>query len=288
MLALKNIKKVYRNGRGLHALSMEVAEGKICGLLGSNGCGKTTTFRLVLGLLKQQSGTITFQGKEIKDERIRLFGYLPEERSMFCNLSVEEQVRYLARLKKMSHEEIDVQLRYWLTYLDIEKYRNQKINELSKGNQQKVQIVCALIHNPNILIFDEPLSGLDVNNVDLFKMLLFKLKKEGKIVLLSSHQYNNIEHLCDDVYYLEEGRVIFSGNLEELKEKESCYRVKVNSNQPIQSRFIPECHQEVYTFSFSHLKDAYVCIEELKKQKISAFTLELISLQDLIARYLDV
>lgn len=181
MLKLENVTKYYDTTKGVENLNVSIPKGKVLGLLGNNGSGKTTTFRLLLGLLEHQSGKITYLGEEIDRSNKRLFGYLPEERSMLRDLTVKDQIFYLGRLKKMSDREISSNLRQWLAFFHMEKMENRKIMELSKGNQQKVQMICALIHNPEILIFDEPLNGLDIGNVDLFKQLIFKLKKEKRL-----------------------------------------------------------------------------------------------------------
>lgn len=220
MLKLEHVTKLYGENRGINNLSLNVKKGEIVGILGSNGSGKTTTFRILLGLIEKDEGKISYEGKEIDPLNKRLFGYLPEERSMLRDLKVKDQITYLARLKKMSEAEINEKMDYWLDYLHISQYRNQRIIELSKGNQQKVQLICSLIHDGAIQIFDEPLNGLDLENVDLFKQLCWKLKREGKIILISSHQYNNIEDLCDSVVYLYQGKCLFKGKLDYLKRQQ--------------------------------------------------------------------
>lgn len=219
MLSVEHLTKYYGQNIGVHDLSFKIKKGKILGILGSNGSGKTTTFRVLLGLIEKTSGKIMYDGKELDFTDKRLFGYLPEEKSMLRDLKVKDQITYLARLKKVEKDEIEKQLDYWLKYLNIERYKNAKVQTLSKGNMQLVQIICALIHQPQILIFDEPLNGLDLENVDLFKRLCEKLKNEGKIILISSHQYNNIEEMVDEVVYLYKGETCFKGNLNRLKKK---------------------------------------------------------------------
>lgn len=286
MLKIEKIIKDYGNGKGVFNISFQVANGKICAVLGHNGCGKTTTFRILLGLLECDSGKITYEKEDIKENRHLLFGYVPEERSMLRGLSVEEQVVYLAKLKKIDAIEIERSLEYWLTFFKISQYRNTKIIELSKGNQQKVQMICALIHNPKIIIFDEPLNGLDVNNVELFQNLLMKLKKEKKIVLISSHQYINIEQFCDQVVYLKEGKMVFKGDVSKLKMKNKTRILTLHSKRDI---FLKEKgvleHSRINEYLILKMEDkesSYECIKKALDKGIEDFKLELVSLQDII------
>lgn len=219
MLTVDHLTKYYGDKIGVKDLTFKIRKGKILGVLGSNGSGKTTTFRVLLGLIEKNEGKISFEGKELDFKDKCLFGYLPEEKSMMRDLKVKDQILYLGRLKKVDEKTLHREMDEWLKYLNIEQYKDVKVQTLSKGNMQLVQIICALIHQPKILIFDEPLNGLDLENVDLFKKLCEKLKAEGKIILISSHQYNNIEELVDDVIYLYHGETCFKGNLKTLKKK---------------------------------------------------------------------
>lgn len=286
MLKLDKVSKDYGNGKGITNLSFQLAKGKICGLLGSNGCGKTTTFRILLGLLDYDSGSILYQKEPLKNDGYRLFGYVPEDRSMLRNLTVREHIYYLARLKKMSDDEIEDAFIYWSSYLKVDEYIDTKIIELSKGNQQKVQMMCAMIHNPQIIIFDEPLNGLDVMNVDLFKELLMKLKQEKKIILISSHQYHNIEHFCDYVVYLKDGKVLFKGDVEKLKLKREIRYLVIHSKRDILTKakgVLDYRREKDYLILTMENKEAsYACIEKLLEKGIEDFSLELITLQDII------
>lgn len=286
MLKLDKVSKDYGNGKGITNLSFQLAKGKICGLLGSNGCGKTTTFRILLGLLDYDSGSILYQKEPLKNDGYRLFGYVPEDRSMLRNLTVREHIYYLARLKKMSDDEIEDAFIYWSSYLKVDEYIDTKIIELSKGNQQKVQMMCAMIHNPQIIIFDEPLNGLDVMNVDLFKELLMKLKQEKKIILISSHQYHNVEHFCDYVVYLKDGKVLFKGDVEKLKLKREIRYLVIHSKRDILTKakgVLDYRREKDYLILTMENKEAsYACIEKLLEKGIEDFSLELITLQDII------
>ncbi len=286
MLKLENINKDYGNGRGVQNLSFQIAKGKICGVLGSNGCGKTTTFRLLLNLLQPNTGQMTLDKAILDHSLFQKFGYVPEERSMLRNLTLKEQVYYLARLKKMNEQEMEDSYEYWIDYLHIRQYTNSKIIELSKGNQQKVQFLCALIHHPDIIIFDEPLNGLDINNVQLFKNLLLKLKQEKKIILISSHQYHNIEHYCDQIVYLQEGKIIFKGDIDRIKKRKKERIVKYRSKKDVlvKEDCILSYHRDkdyIVAIIKSYVQ-AKTFIQLLLSQDIEEVSLEYFSLHDII------
>ncbi len=286
MLKVEKVYKDYGNGRGVQNISFQIAKGKICGILGSNGCGKTTTFRLLLNLLETDSGTMTYDDEILDKEIFQYFGYVPEERSMLRNLTLKEQVFYLAKLKKMNPKEIQESYDYWIDYLQIRQYTSSKIMELSKGNQQKVQFLCALIHHPQIIIFDEPLNGLDINNVQLFKQLLMKLRNEKKIVLISSHQYHNIEHYCDQIVYLKDGEVVFKGDVEKLKKKQEIRIVKFKSKRDI---FIKEegvinyyREKDFLYVTLENIAYASSLVKKIMDKGIDEYSLQLVSLHDVI------
>lgn len=230
MLEAKNIVKYYKKVKAVENLSFKLNSGKALGLIGINGSGKTTTFRVLLGLLKADSGNITFKSKPISDYPISLFGYLPEERSLYKELTVFDQIMFLGRLKQMDDESIIQRMEDYLISLNIAEYKYTQINKLSKGNQQKVQILCSIIHDPSIIILDEPLSGLDIINVDLLTKLINDLKHAGKYILLSSHQFEHIEQFCDSLIILKKGKVVYSGNIEELISKSKYHYLLVDKD----------------------------------------------------------
>lgn len=285
MLAVEHLTKYYGTKVGVKDLSFKIKKGRILGILGSNGSGKTTTFRILLGLIEKDEGKITYEGNLLDFSDKCLFGYLPEEKSMLRDLKVKDQISYLARLKKISDKEIEAQMDYWLAYLHIERYRNAKVRSLSKGNMQLVQLACALIHQPKILIFDEPLNGLDLENVGLFKRLCEKLKKEGRIILISSHQYNNIEDLVDDVVYLDQGDTCFKGNLKNLKKKYP-QRILVLDEDIIDEKddgvISVEKIGHQYHIKLENENVANQYVRKLMREKVSSFSLEMVSLQMMI------
>ena len=286
MLKLNKICLDYGNGKGVNNISFSINSGKICGVLGNNGSGKSTTFRIILGLLKPDSGEIYVNNQLIDRSDKCLLGYLPEERSLIRSLSVYEQIKHLSKLKKMSDIDIENSLDYWLKYLNIEEYKYSRISSLSKGNQQKIQIICALIHNPKIIIFDEPFNGLDIDNVQLFKMLLLKLKSEKKIILISSHQYNSIEQYCDNVVYLKKGIIVFKGVVKTIKSRYKKRFIKINSKDKELTKYegITDYYYDgIYLILIvSDKQKALSIADKLIKKGIDDFSIELASLKYII------
>jgi len=218
LLKVNDLVKYYGKNRGIEGLSFTLSEGEILGIIGTNGSGKTTTFRLLLRLLLPDKGKITLNDHDLEDIDNKTFGYLPEERSVYRDLKVIEQISFLAKLKQLDDNLIKERLDYWLNKLEIEEYRNRKLKELSKGNQQKVQLICALIHDPLIVILDEPLTGLDIINVRLFKKIINELKDAGKMIMISSHQYEYIEEFCEKIILLKKGKANYYGSVNEIKQ----------------------------------------------------------------------
>ena len=217
MLKVENVSKYYDDFKAVDNLSFEVKEGEIFGLLGANGAGKTTTFRMIMNLLEPSSGKITLNGKKIDYNVTDEIGFLTEERSLLLKLTVKELMIYYGSLKSMKKDEILSELKKWLKRFNIEEYENKKIKELSKGNKQKIQIISSIIHKPKLLILDEPFSGLDPINVDMFIDVINELKENGTIIIFSSHQMNHVELFCEKLLILDHGKTIIEGNLKDIK-----------------------------------------------------------------------
>lgn len=217
MLKVKDVVKKYGDLVAVNHLSFEVLDGEIFGLLGINGAGKTTTFRMILGLIDDYSGEITLDGKKIDYSISDKIGFLTEERSLLLKLTVLEQITYYGVLKGIEEDKIQEKLDYWLDKFDIKEYKNKKIKELSKGNQQKVQFISAIINEPKLLILDEPFSGLDPINVELFKKIILELKEKGTSIIFSSHRMEHVELFCDRLVVLVKGKCVLSGYLSEIK-----------------------------------------------------------------------
>ena len=219
MLKVENVTKKYGDLVAVNDLSFEVKDGEIFGLLGLNGAGKTTTFRMILGLLDDYTGNITIDGKKINYDITDKIGFLTEERSLLTKLTVYEQIIYYGVLKSMTEEEIDKKIDYWLDRFGIIDYKNKKIKELSKGNQQKVQFISSIINEPKLLILDEPFSGLDPINVELFKKVILELKDKGTSIIFSSHRMEHVELFCEKLVVLVKGKSVINGYLSDIKKK---------------------------------------------------------------------
>lgn len=216
MLIISELSKLYGTFKALDSISFSAQSGKICGIVGPNGAGKTTTIRIILGILGANSGTITYQGKPIADIPRSVFGYLPEERGLYKQSTVQETLLYLGALKTPNKKMLKLKIDEWLERFLIPEYKHKKIEELSKGNQQKIQFIASVLHDPELLIIDEPLSGLDPLNQELFKDIVKELRMQGKTILFCTHQLGIAELLCDSVIMLNKGKIAMSGTMDEL------------------------------------------------------------------------
>ena len=218
MLEVKHITKYYGSNRAVNDLSFTVNDGEIFGLLGENGAGKTTTFRIIMGLIEAGEGEVLLDGKKIDYTETDKIGFVTEERSLLTKLTVLEQIKFYGALKGLSEEKVEKELDKWLKHFEVASYKNRKIKELSKGNQQKIQFISAIINHPKLLILDEPFTGLDPINVKMMKEAIYKLKEEGCSIIFSSHQMEYIEDFCEKLIILVKGSPIVSGSLKEIKE----------------------------------------------------------------------
>ena len=223
MLELKNVTKYYGDFKAVDNLSFKVKDGEIFGLLGVNGAGKTTTFRMIINLLDKSEGTILLDGKPIDYSITDKIGFLTEERSLLLKLTVLEQAIFYGTLKGLDKKTIEKRLDVLLERFKISEYKNRKIKELSKGNQQKVQFITAILHEPKLLILDEPFSGLDPINVEEFMKMINELKDKGTSIIFSSHRMEHVELFCDELVILVHGKSVLQGNLKDIKKK---YRKK--------------------------------------------------------------
>ena len=220
--------------RQLIGIQIRVKQGEIYGLLGANGAGKTTTMRMVLGLVYPDQGQILWNGQGYREELRKLIGYLPEERGLYPKVKVNEQIHYLAELRGLTRKQADAGLKMWLERFDVPEYYNRKVEELSKGNQQKIQFIAAVIHNPEILILDEAFSGLDPVNVELLKATVKQLRDEGKTILFSSHRMDHVEELCENICILHQSNTVLQGSLKEIKAAFPKERIIMETGQPVE------------------------------------------------------
>ena len=216
-LVVEQINKSFGQLQVIKDLSMEVREGSIFGFLGANGAGKTTTMRMILDIIRPDSGSITWNGNDVREVPRHDWGYLPEERGLYPKVSVEDQLIFLARLQGLSKPAAQHNLDEWLERFQITEYRKRKVEELSKGNQQKIQFLAAIIHDPLILIMDEPFSGLDPVNANVLKEAFLEMHRRGKTIIFSTHQLEQVEELCEDVLIINKGQTVIAGSVRDIK-----------------------------------------------------------------------
>ncbi|WOD62637.1 ABC transporter ATP-binding protein [Niallia taxi] len=216
-LEIKNVTKGFGSFVAVDNVSLSIPENEMFGFLGGNGAGKTTTFRMLLGILDISEGEITWNGQGINYSTSPEIGYLPEERGLYPKLKVKDQLVYLARLRGMDKKEALTELKYWLERFKIPDYLEKKVEELSKGNQQKIQFISAVLHKPKLLILDEPFSGLDPVNVEQLKSAVIDLKNSGTTIVFSSHRMEHVEEMCENLCIMHKGKPVVHGGLKEIK-----------------------------------------------------------------------
>ena len=229
MLEIQKLEKSFGQKQVLFGVDFRAESGQIIGLIGKNGAGKTTIFHSILRFL-EYSGNITFDKQPISQETYREIGYLPEERSLMPKLTVYEQVRYLANLKGVPNAVVKEKLPQWMERLQVKGKVTDKIKSLSKGNQQKVQLIITLLHEPNLIILDEPFSGLDPVNTEILKQVIIEEKERGATIIFSDHVMTNVEELCDDVVMIRDGKVILDGSVQEVRNQYGKTRLFVSSS----------------------------------------------------------
>lgn len=217
MLQIDQINKSYQNHQALTDVSLFVPKGVIFGLLGPNGAGKTTLIRIINQIIEQDSGTVQLDGHKLSPGDIRKIGYLPEERGLYKKMKVWDQLIYFSRLKGLSENEAKIQIKNWLEKLEIGSWRDKKIEDLSKGMAQKVQFISTVVHQPSLLILDEPFSGFDPVNAEIIKNEILELRDKGTTVILSTHRMESVELLCDQVAMINRSRKILDGTVREVK-----------------------------------------------------------------------
>ena len=218
-LETEDVVKQYANHLALNKVSIQVPEGKVFGLLGPNGAGKTTLIRIINRITAPDSGVVRFNGRESQPEDIYQIGYLPEERGLYKKMKVGEQAIFLAQLKGLSYQEARKRITRWFEKFEIMPWWNKKVEELSKGMQQKIQFIITVIHEPKLLIFDEPFSGFDPVNAELLKNEILELKNAGHTIIFSTHNMSSVEEVCDNIALINRSQVVLSGNVTEVKSR---------------------------------------------------------------------
>ncbi len=279
-LKVQNVSKTFGEKLAVDNISLEINEPGVFGLLGTNGAGKSTTIRMILGIIKKDSGNITWNGKEVERKYVN-FGYLPEERGIYPKVKICDQLMYLAKLKGMKKKEAEESMNFWLNRLEVEEYRNLPAEKLSKGNQQKIQFITSVIHNPELLVIDEPFSGLDPINTELLKSAILELVEKGTYIIMSSHQMASIEEFCKDILILNRGKTILKGNLKEIKESYPANKIelitKENASGIIKEvglKIIKELNNQ-YEISINEEADAQRLLKEIISRNIIVEKIEI-------------
>lgn len=236
-LKVSNVDKSFSEKKVVDSISFEIDKPGVFGLLGTNGAGKTTTIRMILGIINKDKGVISWNNKDVKRKHVN-FGYMPEERGVYPKTKIYDQLMYFAELKGMNKSSAKKAIKYWMNKLEIEEYLDVPAEKLSKGNQQKVQFVIAVMNDPELIVLDEPFSGLDPVNTELLKNIILELVKMGKYIIMSSHQMSSIEEFCTDVLILNKGKTILQGNLKEIKDSYKANKLEIIVNKNIDKEII--------------------------------------------------
>lgn len=242
-LKLQNVSKTFTEKLAVDNISFEVNKPGVFGLLGTNGAGKTTTIRMLLGIIKKDRGEITWNGKKVERKHVN-FGYLPEERGVYPKTKIYDQLMYFAKLKGMKKDDANQSIKNWAEKLKVEQYLEMPAEKLSKGNQQKIQFMTAVIHNPELIVLDEPFSGLDPVNTELLKNIILDLVSEGKYIIMSAHQMSVIEEFCTDILILNKGKTVLKGNLKQIKDSYKANRVEISVNENINA-YIKDLNMDI-------------------------------------------
>lgn len=216
-LTLSGVTKRFDEFTAVDNLSFEVKAGRVFGFLGPNGAGKTTTIRMIVNITIPDNGSINLFGKKINDELQDRIGYLPEERGLYKKMKISDQLRFFGALKNLTGKQVEEKIDYWINRVQLKEWKDKKANELSKGMQQKIQFIAAVMHDPDLLILDEPFSGLDPLNVELLKEIVLEQKAKGKTIIFSTHMMETAEKLCDDICLINRSKKILGGSLREVK-----------------------------------------------------------------------
>ncbi|MFC6465093.1 ABC transporter ATP-binding protein [Marinilactibacillus sp. GCM10026970] len=258
MLEVHNLRKTFGDVTAVDNIGFKIDKGEIMGLIGQNGAGKTTTFRMILDLLTPDQGEVLWKGQALTNRVFNQIGYLPEERGLYSKVSIENQILYFAQLRGKSKKEIKPLIDVWLKKFEVKGKKGDKVKTLSKGNQQKVQLITTLIHQPELIILDEPFSGLDPVNADLLEEGIKEAQKNGASIIFSSHNMNNVEELCDSLIMLKDGKQILEGSIKEIRE--TFGRTKLFLESPLT---LEELHQ------FPGVESARINKDEITEVKLS-------------------
>ena len=291
MLECKNITKRFGDFAALDDVSLQIPDGQIFGLLGPNGAGKTTMIRIINRITIPTEGRVFFDGKVVDDDFVRKIGYLPEERGLYKKMKVGEQMMYLARLKGLSKAEAEAQLRKWFVKFGIQSWWNKKVEELSKGMAQKVQFISTVVHKPKLLILDEPFSGFDPVNAQTIRNEILKLKDEGTTIILSTHNMESVEELCDNIALINKSRLVVTGATDDVREQYGSNQVEL-----LYRGELAKC-DEVFSVALQEqLRDCSRAVLDIAEglsmrdvlASLAATDLEIISVRKMVPRMNDI
>ena len=290
-LETKEVVKQYSGHLALDKVSIQVPEQKIFGLLGPNGAGKTTLIRIITRITAPDSGEVLFKNRPLAYEDIFNIGYLPEERGLYKKMKVSDQAIYLARLKGLSTSEAKERLKKWFVKFDILSWWNKKLEELSKGMQQKVQFIITVIHDPQLLIFDEPFSGFDPINTELLKNEILQLKEQGKTIIFSTHNMASVEEICDEIALIDKSRVVLSGDVNQIRNehKQHIFKVRIENENLVADGALCEILTQEKDFQYQlfrvkkneNISNSEFLSALLKNNEITSFEEEIPSMNDI-------
>ena len=288
ILIARNIVKQYENHLALNDVSLEIPKGSIYGLLGPNGAGKTTLMKIINQITAPDSGDVIFNNEKLVRKHISQIGYLPEERGLYRKMKVGEQSLYLAQLKGMSKKEATLKLKTWFEKLDILQWWDKKVEELSKGMAQKVQFAITVIHNPDLLIFDEPFSGFDPVNTSIIRKEILELKEKGTSIIFSTHRMESVEEICDEITLIDNGISILQGEINIIKDqfRNNTFQIELNSNNLKLDGF-EIIHQDENNFTVkvpSDKNSKELITEILKTSEIISFNEKIPSMEEIFIK----
>lgn len=280
-LELKNVCKFFSDKLVVDNISFNLNKPGVYGLLGTNGAGKTTTIRMILGIIKKDSGTIIWNGKDVTRKSVN-FGYLPEERGLYPKTKVIEQVKYFANLRGIKSKDAIKRIKKWAKKLKIEEYLYMPAEKLSKGNQQKVQFLNCIIHDSDLIVLDEPFSGLDPVNTSILQNIIIELVNNGKYIIMSAHEMHTIEQFCTDILILNKGKTVLQGNLIDIKNSYPANKVIMQTNTNIKYIInnlgldIEQEHNNLYYININSEKDGYNIIKEVINNDVEVNKFEIL------------
>ena len=279
-LKIENVNKSYGTKKVVDNISFKMDKPGVFGLLGTNGAGKTTTIRMILGILKKDSGEISWNGKEVERKHVN-FGYLPEERGIYPKTKIYDQMMYFAKLKGMKKEDADKAINYWMKRLEVEEYMFMTAEKLSKGNQQKIQFITAILHDPELIVLDEPFSGLDPVNTELLKDVIMELVSKNKYIIMSSHQMSSIEEFCTDVVIIDKGKTVLKGNLKEIRNGYKANKIELSTTENV-DKFIEDLKLNIisnknndYEIEINEEEQGFKLIKNLIENNINVIKFEM-------------